>query len=681
VVGYSRLIEADEEGTRARLRSLQAEQIDPRIAADGGRIVKTTGDGILAEFPSAVDAVRNALEIQKAMHHHNASVPEQSRIEFRVGINVGDVIVEGDDIHGDGVNVAARLEGLCEPGEVYVSGTVYDQAAGKLAASFEDLGEQTVKNIDKPVRVYRAVLGTEAVTHPAARGAPQRRFDRRVVVGVMAGVIIIAAAAVWWPSPWTAPESGPATAAGGSLPLPERPSIAVLPFTNMSGDAEQEYFADGMSEDLITDLSKISGLFVIARNSSFVYKGKAVDVAEVGRELGVRYVLEGSVRRSSDRMRITAQLIDTATGGHLWAERYDGTLTDVFRLQDKVREKIIAALAVQLTPTERARKEVRETSNTNAHDAFLQGWSHYLKSAPSHFAEAVPYFERAVALDPDYGRASAALASTYLTARIRGWHSALGVTPDDALERGLDHLRQAMRNPTSLAHQEMSGLLLQQRKFDSALAEADRAITLNANEPAGYAAKGRMLIFVGRAAEGAELVRRAMRLNPNYPVDYLFYLGVAQYLMEDDRNARDTLERARKLADEHPGVLTFLIASYGQLGRPPDAASAIAMLLALDKAATVPRFRVGTTVLEAHIWPLKRPVDTARLRDGLRKAGMPEFRDEWNLDRKLRLTGAEIKDISFGRTQSGHHPRSRLKFTPPYSAKWAGMTGARRILL
>ncbi len=276
VVGYSRLMEADEEGTRVRLRSLHSELIDPRIAADGGRIVKTTGDGILVEFPSAVDAVRNALAIQTAMPGRDANLPEDRRIAFRVGINVGDVIVEGDDIHGDGVNVAARLEAMCEPGSVYVSGSVFEQVTGKIDAAFDDLGEQKVKNISHSVRVFRA----RAVREPA--GAP--------------------------------------AATAEMLPLPDKPSIAVLPFENMSGDAEQEYFADGIAEDIITALSRFHWFFVIARNSSFTYKGKAVDVRTVGRELGVRYVLEGSVRRGGNRLRITAQLVEAASGNHLWAE-------------------------------------------------------------------------------------------------------------------------------------------------------------------------------------------------------------------------------------------------------------------------------------------------------------------------------------------------------------------------
>jgi TolB-like protein len=309
---------------------LAKEKIDPRIAADGGRIAKTSGDGILVEFASAVDVVRNALDIQGAMRRRNADVSEARKIEFRVGINIGDVIVEGDDIHGDGVNVAARLEALCGPGEVYVSGAVYDQAEGKVAAVFDDLGEHTVKNIAEPVRAFGVSL---------TRG------------------------------PSTAARQAPDTA----LPLPDKPSIAVLPFDNISNDPEQEYFVDGLTEDLITDLSKMSGLFVIARNSSFAYKGKQTDVRTLGRELGVRHVLEGSVRRAGDRIRINAQLIDTVSGGHLWAERYDGNLSDIFDLQDEIGDKIVSALQVELSDKELSAKDSAYTPAWEAYDHFIRG--------------------------------------------------------------------------------------------------------------------------------------------------------------------------------------------------------------------------------------------------------------------------------------------------------------------
>ena len=345
VVGYSRLMEADEAGTRARVRSLHSELIDPRIAADGGRIVKTTGDGILVEFGSAVDAVQNALAIQSAMAGRNTELPEEQRLVFRVGINLGDVIIEEDDIHGDGVNVAARLEGLCEPGEVYVSGTVRDHVEGKLAAAFDDLGEQTLKNISKPIHVYRVSAGSgeTAVASDEPVGAPS---------------------------------------------LPDRPSIAVLPFENMSGDSEQDYFADGIAEDIITALSRFRWFFVIARNSSFTYKGRNVDVRQVGRELGTRYVLEGSVRKGGNRLRITTQLIEAITGNHLWAEKYDGALEDVFDLQDQITEGVVGAVTASCrvrcdgrhgiggslemcrAASERGRRQNRETSRLNRRFAF-----------------------------------------------------------------------------------------------------------------------------------------------------------------------------------------------------------------------------------------------------------------------------------------------------------------------
>ena len=401
VVGYSRLMEADEEGTRARLRLLQFELIDPKIAADGGRIVKTMGDGILVEFPSAVDAVRNGLDIQGAIRRRNTDVAEERQIGFRVGINVGDVIVEGDDIQGDGVNLAARLEQLCKPGEVYVSGTVYDQTAGKLTASFEDLGEQTVKNISKPLRVYRAYAELDADLQARHQAADSLQ------------------------SP------------------PDKPSVAVLPFNNLSGDIEQEYFSDGITEDIITDLSKISGLFVIARNSSFSYKGQSTDVRRVARELGVRNVLEGSVRKAGTRVRINAQLIDATSGGHLWAERYDGELDDIFSLQDEITRKIVSALEVKLTEGEQERERNLYVPNWEAYDCFIKGryivTEHYFKfsqqsgepPSEANLVSARHQFERAIELDPGFAGGYAGLSWVYAL----GVRHGLSNTPGEDREK------------------------------------------------------------------------------------------------------------------------------------------------------------------------------------------------------------------------------------------------------
>jgi TolB-like protein/class 3 adenylate cyclase len=360
VAGYSRLIGADEGGTLQALKAIRAELIDPTIAAHNGRLVKTTGDGLLVEFGSVVDALRCANEVQAGTAERNTAVPNDRRIEFRIGINVGDIVVEDGDIFGDGVNIAARLEGLAEPGGICVSARVQEDAAGKLDLAFEDMGEQALKNITRPVRAYR--IATDL-------------------------------------APRTAPEVP-------ALPLPDKPSIAVLPFANMSGDPEQEYFADGMVEEIITALSRIRWLFVIARNSSFTYKGQAVDVKQVGRELGVRYVLEGSVRKAAGRVRITAQLIDATTGTHLWADRFDGSLEDVFELQDKVASSVAGVIEPALQAAETARSATRPTTDLTAYDLYLRAYA-MVWSAARQIPEALRLMEQAIARDPHYGPALA----------------------------------------------------------------------------------------------------------------------------------------------------------------------------------------------------------------------------------------------------------------------------------
>jgi adenylate cyclase len=354
VAGYSRLMGADEEGTLERLKALRRELVDPKIAEHHGRIVKTTGDGMLVEFPSVVDAVRCAVEVQQAMPERNTGVAADNRIEWRIGINLGDVIVEGDDLYGDGVNIAARIEALADAGGVFVSNTVHDQVRDRLPFVFENLGEQQVKNIARPVRVYRVRdAGTKSPMAPA-------------------------------------------------LPLPDKPSIAVLPFANMSGDPEQEYFVDGMVEEIITALSRIRWLFVIARNSSFTYKGQSVDVKRVGRELGVRYVLEGSVRKAGDRVRIAGQLIDAVTGAHLWADRFDGSLKDVFELQDKVASSVAGVIEPALQAAETARSAGRPTNDLTAYDLYLRAYA-MVWSAARQVPEALRLLEQAIARDPRYG--------------------------------------------------------------------------------------------------------------------------------------------------------------------------------------------------------------------------------------------------------------------------------------
>jgi TolB-like protein/class 3 adenylate cyclase len=362
VAGYSRLMGADEEGTLERLKALRHELVDPKISEHRGRVVKTTGDGMLVEFASVVDAVRCAVEVQQAMPERNTSIAAESRIELRIGINLGDVIVEDDDLYGDGVNIAARIEALADAGGVFVSNTVHDHVRDRLPFVFEDLGEQQVKNITRPVRVYRVRNSDAAAKSPSATVQP------------------------------------------APLPLPDKPSIAVLPFANMSGDPEQEYFADGMVEEIITALSRIRWLFVIARNSTFTYKGQAVDVKEVGRELGVCYVLEGSVRKGGGRVRITAQLIDALAGTHLWADRFDGSLEDVFDFQDKVALSVAGVIEPALQAAETARSADRPTNDLTAYDLYLRAYAMFYSSG-TQIPEAIRLLERAIERDPRYGPA------------------------------------------------------------------------------------------------------------------------------------------------------------------------------------------------------------------------------------------------------------------------------------
>jgi len=369
VVGYSRMMEIDEEGTRARLRKVQAELIAPQIAADGGRIVKTIGDGILAEFSSAVDAVRNALAIQAAMADHNAALPEDRRLVFRVGINVGDVIIEDDDIHGDGVNVAARMEELCRPGEVYVSGRVFDHVSGRLDAEFENLGEHRVKNIRRPIEAYR-------VKKPSAPRDHNSAFDN-------------------------------------ALPLPDKPSIAVLPFVNMGGNPDDDFLGDGLAEDIITGLSRIRSFFVIARNSTFRYKGASPDIRKVSSDLGVRYVVEGSVRRAGSRIRVTAQLVDGQNGNHLWADRLDRDIDDIFAVQDEITGTVVAQLEPELSRAEYERVRLLPPDNLDAWELYHRGMAHYQRWTEQDNREARRLFELAVGRDANFAAAHAGIAWTH----------------------------------------------------------------------------------------------------------------------------------------------------------------------------------------------------------------------------------------------------------------------------
>ncbi len=607
VVGYSRLMEADDEAT---VRTLKAhrEVIDDLIARHRGRIVGTAGDSVLAEFASPVEAVRCAVSIQRNLGKRNAALPEDRRMRFRIGINLGDVIVDGEQIYGDGVNVAARLEGLAEAGGVCISGSVHQQVRKSLSLGYAYAGEQKVKNITEPVPVYRVAIDGAA----GLRGSRTTRW-RLVASGAVVAVLLAAGGAALWyveprPSP---PPPGAVPEEGAALALPDKPSIAVLPFVNMSGDAEQEYFSDGMTEDIITDLSKVSGLFVIARNSVFTYKGRAVRPESVSRELGVRYVLEGSVRKVGDRVRITAQLIDATTGFHLWAERYDGDMKDIFALQDEITSKIVSALEVRLTPGERKALGRKTTDNLEAYDHYLRGLEYRRRSTREANSEARYMFERTIDLDPAYAPAYTELGWTYFMEWALLWSQDRLV-----LVRAFDLAQNAisMDESQASAHTLLSHVYLWKRRHADAIAEAEKAIAVAPNDDDGYSNMAEVLTWAGRPEEAIPFIERAMRLNPQYPVLYLWNLGHAYWLAGRNDEAVAALKRTIVRNPDWMPAHAYLCAIYGELGRHEEARSACAEIKRLNPGITLESVRQRL--------PYENAATVERFLRGLRNAGM-----------------------------------------------------------
>jgi TolB-like protein/class 3 adenylate cyclase/rhodanese-related sulfurtransferase len=622
MVGYSRLMAADEAGTLDRQNALRKELIDPKIAEYGGHLVKSTGDGILVEFPSVVDALRCAVTVQLAMSEREAVRPEETRIAYRIGINLGDIIIEDGDIYGDGVNVAARVEALAEAGGVCVSRTVVDHVKGKVASDFEDQGEQKVKNIPDPIHLFRVLMKPEAPGESTGQ-INQRVWWRNAAAGAAVAILAIVVIGILLWQPWV-PDVEPASVEQMALTLPDKPSIAVLPFDNMSGDAEQAYFADGMTDDLITELSKLSGLFVISRNSTFTYKGKPVKVREVAEELGVHYVLEGSVRRSGDQVRVNAQLIDALSGFHLWAEKYDGAITDIFALQDNVVDQIVTALSVNLTSEESAQKGQAETTIPQAYDALLQGWDHYRRQTPEDYAKAISFFERAIELDPEYSRAFAGLAAVYWAIYDFVWDVDLGFEYR-AQDRAKLYLAKALEHPTSAAHVVSAEMLHGQGQNAKALAEINRAIDLAPNDADNYMNRAWILITLGRAEEAEKDARLAMRLNPRYRPSYLRVLGRALFFQERYEEAAELLERAVSRQPEFEYTYRLLAATYGHLGRFQDAK------VAAEKFNEFKIKSTGSPLTLEHVetWFGGGAYDLDKtylhqLVEGLRKAGVPE---------------------------------------------------------
>jgi adenylate cyclase len=537
VAGYSRLMEADEEGTLAALRAIRHELGDPKIGEHRGRIVKTTGDGLLVGFASVVDAVRCAVEVQREMIAHNAAIPAERRIEFRMGINVGDIIIiEDGDIFGDGVNIAARLEALAEPGGICLSAAAHEQVRDRLDLAFDDLGEQQVKNITRPVRTYSVTLGAS---------------------------------------------SRAALPVGSALPLPDKPALAVLAFENMSGDPEQEYFADGMVEEIITALSRIRWLFVIARNSSFTYKGQSVDVKQIGRELGVRYVLEGSVRKAGGRVRITAQLIDAETGAHLWAERFDGSLEDVFDLQDQIAVSVAGVIEPALQAAETARSARRPTTDLTAYDLYLRAYEMALSSS-AQIPDAVCLLEQAIARDPGYGPALAWAAYCHMRLVSDGRSD----DPGTHRRKCMDYARRALKargdDPTVLANAAFALGILGEN-IGAMMAQVDRALALNPSFARGWHLSGTLRVCAGQLDPGIEHLETALRLSPHSRVGApsLAIIGAAHLFARRFDQAEAKLLLAIQQDPYFTYSYAYLAACYAHMGRLAEAREALARLQAI----------------------------------------------------------------------------------------------------
>ena len=585
IAGYSRLAGADEDRTLARLRGLRSDLIDPAISVHHGRVVKRTGDGMVIEFRSVVDAVRCAIEVQNGMLERNTGLPPERRIEFRVGIHLGDVVEESDgDLMGDGVNIAARLEGIAKPGAICLSEDAYRQVRDKIAAEFTDLGDKELKNIARPMRAY-AVQGSETTKPPTHQG--------------------------FAPSPGASPPLGPVSSS-------PRLSIVVLPFANLGGDPDQEYFVDGITESLTTDLSRIAGSFVIGRNTAFTYKGKAVDLKQIGRELGVRYVLEGSVQRGGNRMRVNVQLIDAETGNHLWAERFDKPLADLFDMQDEIVARLARQLNIELVVAEARRAE--RTTLPDAMDLYFQGRASANKgSAPENLAQARAYFEHSLALDPSnieamVGTANVDLAclSSYLTDDRATLAAATEVTLTKVLSLVPNH---------ALAQYLLGGVHVLTNRAAEGIAKFEHALALDRNLAAAHSLIGLAKCFSGRAEEAESHVLEALRLSPRDTNAYNWMLiaGVAKLYLGRDEEAAVWLLRSIEVNRNHSSAHFYLAAASAHLGRVREAQAAAKAGLALNPSFTIRRFR-NSAASDNPTFLAQRE----RIYDGMRKAGLPE---------------------------------------------------------
>lgn len=614
VAGYSRLMGEDEAAT---VRSLETYRrvISDLIQQHRGRVVDSPGDNLLAEFASVVDAVQCAVAVQKEIQARNLELPETRRMQFRIGINLGDVIEEGDRLYGDGVNIAARLESLAEPGGICISKTAFDHIETKLPLGYECLGDQTVKNIAKPVCAYKVQMEPRVTVKTSAQAKPKEGARRRFRYIALGSVLLIAMVGVlFWRFTFPPGELKVEKASQQKMafPLPDKPSIAVLPFNNLSGDPAQEYFSDGITEEIITALSKVPKFLVIARNSTFTYKGKPVKVQQVGQELGVRYVLEGSVQKAGDKIRINAQLIDALNGNHLWAERYDRNLKDLFAVQDEITKKIITAMQVKLTEGEQVRAAARRTNNLEAYLKYLQARDLLNRGNPQSTALARQLAEEALALDPRYSSAYYILARAAVN---EAWGET-GKSPQYYMDKSIELLQKAIAldGTNAEAHSLLGWIFSMTRQHDKAVAEGEKAVALDPNSADAHMYFGKILTFAGRSKESIPELQTAIRLNPIPPNIYLYSLGISYILTRHYDQAITWCEKAVRREPNSWTAHLFLAAAYSLAGQDEKARVEAAEVLRINSKFSLEKFAQSVTY--------KNQEDKERLIGALRQAGL-----------------------------------------------------------
>jgi len=664
VKGYSLLMADDEAFTIQTIKEYR-NIISGCIEQHAGRVVDSPGDNILADFASVVDAVQCAVEIQRQLKKENDRFVEERRLEFRIGVNIGDVVHDGDRIYGDGVNIAARIEGLAEPGGVCISRNAYNHIKKKLGFEYEYLGEQSVKNIADPIRVYKVLMAPVDAEKPI--GDARKPSKTKWTIAVSAVTLIIILLVVWKIIDKTAI----VTKEEVQQPAPissAKPSIAVLPFTNMSNDPEQEYFSDGMTDELIADLAKIRDILVISRKSAFTYKGKTVKVQQIAEELNVRYILEGSVQRSGNKVRIRAQLIDGKTDHHLWSESYDGVMDDIFELQDKITEKIISALTLTLTPDEQDRITDKGTDSIPAYDAYLRGVEHYSRMTGDNLLQAIKYYREAVKIDPEFSRAySGAAAAYYMTTTFNFPRESIIKIMWDIMTfriKARHYLNLAMKNPTWEAYVVAANMDTARKRFDEAVSSAEKALLIAPNEYLANVVMGQVLNCVGRADEALKYLDTAMRLDPRFLDISLAERGKAFFLLGEYENAVESIQRGLILNPALTNYSSFEAASHAFLGNMKEAKDAWHRF-----EGGFPAYEYLTTKYLYDFFPFKDQKVFDRFIEGLNKAGFEgNPSNYYKVDKMNRLSGQEIKAILFGKTATGFNPA--LSSVADFSYRW-----------